>query len=137
MQGESGILLGFDVGLKRTGVAVGQSVTGTAEPAGLLNSKNGQLDWQEVDQLITKWQPTKVVIGEPGSDNPHLRKLLNRLVHHLQSQHGLPIHRQDEAFTTEAANSLLAERGVGSHDRTELRDQLAACLILEAFMQAQ
>lgn len=126
-------ILAFDVGLKRTGVAVGQTLTKTAQPAANLAVKNGQLPWQQLDELINTWQPHLCVVGDSKSDDPHLNKLTRRLIHYLQSHHRLSVTRIDEAYTTASANQELDGSGLNIQRKTELRDQLAACLILESY----
>jgi len=129
-------ILAFDVGLKRTGVASGQTQTKTAQVAGLLHVKNGQFDWLEVDKIILKWEPNRIVIGDPKTDDPHLKKAINRLKSHIQQQHKLPIMDVDETLSSVAANNELAKSALNVECKTKLRDQLAACLILETYFSS-
>ncbi len=59
-------VLGFDFGTSRIGVAVGQSLTGTAAPLEPVAARDGIPDWQIFDQLIAEWQPTALVVGIPS-----------------------------------------------------------------------
>ncbi|NND00029.1 MAG: Holliday junction resolvase RuvX [Gammaproteobacteria bacterium] len=127
------ILLAFDVGRRRTGVASGQTRTMTSQPAGQLLVRNGRFDWLEVDKLIAGWTPDKIVIGDPGSSDPHLRKVINRLKSYIRQQHKLPIVDIDETLTSSAANSELEGLGLSLGRKTKLRDQFAACLILQGY----
>lgn len=127
------IILAFDIGLKRTGVAVGQTLTRTTQAAGQLLVNNGQFDWPEVDKLIAKWAADRVLIGDPKSDEPRLNKVINRFKHHLRHQHKLPIQDWDEAYTSASANAELGNYKLSKKSRIEMRDQLAACLILQAY----
>jgi len=126
-------LLAFDVGLKRTGVASGQTLTQTSQIAGQLLVTNGRFDWPEVDRLIAKWEPHRIVIGNPGTNNPHLNKVINRLKSHIQQQHKLPIIDVDETLTSAAASLELSGSGLNTAQKTNIRDQLAACLILDTY----
>lgn len=132
----SDTFLALDIGLKRTGVACGQLLTKTANPAGLIAVNNGRHDWPTLDKLINEWQPSKIVIGNPNSDSPHLNKAINRVKSHIQQQHKLPIIDVDERLTSNAANHELVEHGLNIRDKTELRDQIAACLILETYFNS-
>ena len=76
--------LGFDIGLKRTGVASGHTLTKTANPAGQLIVTNGRFDWLQVDKLINQWQPSALVIGDPKTEDPALKKVINRFKSHIQ-----------------------------------------------------
>jgi len=134
-------VLCFDIGLKRTGVASGHSLTKTASPAGQLTVSNGQFDWPLVDKLIAKWEPTHIVIGDPNINNlstiaPALRKTINRFKSHIQQKHKLPIIEVDERLTSSAANLELHDRGLSEAKKISLRDQIAACLILETYFNS-
>lgn len=129
-------VLAFDVGLKRTGVAVGQSLTGTTQVAGQIPVKQGRLDWTEVTKLMEHWQPDQILIGDPQSDNPHLNKVINRLKSFVRQNYKLPVVNWNEAYTTESANVELQALNQSTSDKRALRDQLAACLMLEAYFDS-
>lgn len=125
------VFLAFDIGLKRTGVASGHSMTKSARPAGQLLVKNGRFDWLEVDKLLKEWQPSALVIGDPKTEDPALKKAINRFKSHIQQNHKLPIFEVDERLTSSAANDEISGQGFSLERKIELRDQIAACLILE------
>ncbi|MBT8116053.1 MAG: Holliday junction resolvase RuvX [Arenicella sp.] len=129
-------LLALDIGLRRTGVAVGNSLGGLAQPAGLIGVRNGRMDWQELDRLIERWQPQALILGDPQSKDPALNKLKNRVKSHVQQHHKIPIIEWNEAYTTESANAELVTRKVNSKNKVNLRDQIAACLILDAYLDS-
>lgn len=129
-------LLAFDIGLKRTGVAVGQVLTKTAEPAGQIEVKNGRLDWQKLDQLIDRWQPDLIIVGDPKTQDPRLLKVINRFKHHIQQQHKITIIDVDETLTSDAANAHLTEQQLTQTQKINLRDQIAACLILQTWFNS-
>jgi len=129
-------LLAFDIGLKRTGVASGNSFNNTANPAGQITVVRGRHDWPAVDNLIERWLPDYIVIGDPGSQDPHLNKAINRFKSHIQRHHKLPIIDVNERLTSDAANQALRERGLSVSRKTEMRDQVAACLILETYFNS-
>ena len=129
--------LALDIGLKRTGAASGQSLTRSARPAGQLHVKNGRHDWQQLDKLINEWQPSAIIIGNPNSDDLALKKAINRVKSHIQQNHKLPIHDVDERLTSVAANTEIADQNLSLEKKVELRDQVAACLILETYFNSQ
>ncbi len=126
-------ILSFDIGLKRTGMAIGQTISKTAQAAGQLRSGNGQLDWQQLENTLTQWQPDIIVVGDPKTNDPHLNKLINRFKSYIQQKHKLPIIQIDEELTSSVANMELQQSGLSTQKKTELRDQVAACLILESY----
>jgi len=128
--------LAFDIGLKRTGVASGGHFTKTAAPVGTLVVANGRHDWVGVDSLIEEWAPDAIIIGDPKSSDPHLNKAINRFKSHIHRWHKLPIIDVDERLTSSAANHQLSQRGLSQQRKTELRDQVAATLILETYFNS-
>jgi putative Holliday junction resolvase len=126
--------LAFDIGLKRTGVAHGQSITNSAQTAGTLDVVRGRFDWHAVDRLLERWKPNAIVIGDPQTHDANLRKVINRFKSHIQQHHKLPIICIDERLTSAAANAELA--GHSQQFKTDHRDQIAACLILETYLNS-
>lgn len=129
-------VLAFDIGLKRTGVASGQTLTKTSQSAGQLLVNRGRHNWPELDKILQRWQPGLIVIGDPNSDDPSLLKAINRFKSHIQQQHKIPIVEIDERLSSDAANAEFAQSGLRQTKKTELRDQIAACLILESYFNS-
>ena len=78
--------LGFDYGTRRIGIAVGNTVSGSASALDTILVKNEQPDWQHITRLIEEWQPDALIVGWPiqmdESDNPvtpKARRFGNRL----------------------------------------------------------
>jgi putative Holliday junction resolvase len=129
-------ILCFDIGLKRTGVASGQTLSKSANPAGQLLVSNGRHDWGELDKLIEQWQPDLIVIGDPKTDDSHLNKAINRFKSYIQKNHKIRIVDVDETLSSNAANFELANKGFTHSRKTKLRDQIAACLILQSYFNS-
>ncbi|HEY5666325.1 MAG TPA: Holliday junction resolvase RuvX [Gammaproteobacteria bacterium] len=132
------LLLAFDFGLKRIGVATANVHTRTASPLTTLSADDAP-PWQDIDALIAEWQPDLIVIGDPGPDaNPGLRKALDAFVGALDERYSIPVSSVDESFTSSAAEAeLRADRRKGIYNqrlRREQIDQQAACLIAEQWM---
>lgn len=134
--GNAETFLAFDIGLKRTGAASGSLFTKSATPAGAIVVHNGRHDWVSVDSLIEEWAPDAIIVGDPQSTDPHLNKAINRFKSHIQQWHKLPIIDVDERLSSSAANQSLARRGLSQQRKTELRDQVAASLILETYVNS-
>lgn len=60
-----GVVLAFDFGLARTGVAVGNTLTGTARALAIIDSPTNDARWQGIAPLIEEWQPAFLVVGVP------------------------------------------------------------------------
>lgn len=130
-------ILGFDFGVTSIGVAVGQTITGTASPLPALKANDGIPNWQQVETLLQEWQPASCVVGLPlnmdSTEQPltaRARKFANR----LHGRFGIPVHLQDERLTTVSAKEILFAQG-GARKLEKARiDSAAACLITEDFL---
>lgn len=136
-------VIAFDFGLKRTGVAVGNTLTGSASPESTLVSQNEQPDWQSITRLFNEWKPDQLVVGMPteldGSESP-LAQRINRFCNQLNGRYNLPVDQENEQFTSiEAAARLKQLRQTGRKKRVskEEVDKIAASIILENWMQKQ
>lgn len=133
--GEHLTLLGFDFGTRRIGVAVGQTVTGTARPLTTLNAQHGQPNWDEVSALIREWQPAALVLGVPvhmdGSEHERT-DAARRFGDQLNGRYGLPVHWVDERLSSEEAERQLKNRGSGE-SKPDI-DAVAAQVILQTWL---
>lgn len=128
-------VLAFDIGLKRTGVATGQTLSCSANPLDLIKVNNGQHDWIKLDKLIAEWAPSTIVIGQPNTQDASLNKAINRFKSYIQKTHKLSVVEIDETLSSHAANQEMAGIIKSNKDKTRLRDQVAACLILESYFR--
>lgn len=130
-------VIGFDFGTHSIGVAVGQSLTGTASPLPALKAKDGQPNWDLVAKLFAEWQPDTVVVGLPlnmdGSDQP-LTDLARKFANRLHGRFGLQVVLQDERLTTVAAKEDLFSRGGYKQLQKGKVDSAAAQLIVEDYL---
>jgi putative Holliday junction resolvase len=134
------ILLGFDFGLKRIGVAVGQTVTATANHLVTLNANQGEPEWNAVTKLIKTWQPDGLVVGIPlnmdGTEQP-LSQLARQFARQLQERFNLPIYEMDERLSTKEARArLFAEGGFKALQNGQV-DRIAAQLILQNWLTSK
>lgn len=132
------LILAFDFGLKRIGVATGNLLTRTASPLTTLSAPKGA-PWDEIDRLLADWHPDLIVVGHPGPDAaPELLAALDEFLAQLALRQTRPVEQVDESFSSAAASSeLRAERGKGLYNRRLKKPQIdsrAACLIAEQWM---
>ncbi len=134
---DSAIVLAFDFGTKRIGVAIGQRVTKMARALITLSAKNGVPHWDKVTQLVKRWQPQEFVIGIPlnmdGSEQP-LTQHARNFARMLQERYHLRVHEVDERLTTVAARERLFEEGGYKALQEGQVDSVAAQLILQAWL---
>lgn len=135
---ESYTLLAFDYGLRRIGVAVGQSITATASPLPPLLARNGQPDWGQVERLLAEWQPRRLVVGLPldlDDSEQALSVAARKFAGRLHGRFGLAVDFVDERLSTKAARAELFERGGYKALQKQSVDSRAACLILEGWFE--
>ena len=119
--------LAFDFGLKRTGVATGNSLLRQATPLTTVAAE-GDARFAPIAKLIAEWQPDALVVGIPvhpdGAPHDNTRRA-QRFARQLQGRFGLPVHEVDERYsTTEAAAG-------GARDL----DAASAAVILDQYLR--
>jgi putative Holliday junction resolvase len=135
-------ILAFDFGLRRIGVAVGQDITGTASPLGVIANRDDGVDHQVLAALIKEWRPTGLVVGMPthadGSPSD-MQKPVDAFIEDLR-RYELSIDTVDERYTSVAAEQALKEaRAAGTRGRIskEMIDSAAAVFIAERYLSSR
>ena len=129
-------LLGFDYGTHKIGVAVGQELTGTANPLTVLSRVKGKPDWDRIQELIDEWQPQALVVGlpiGPEENETPMTKAARKFARQLEGRFSLPVHLADERLTSREAWSRIG--GIATRDVTRI-DSMAAKLILETWFSS-
>ncbi|MBV1788397.1 Holliday junction resolvase RuvX [Marinobacterium sp. D7] len=127
-------VMGFDFGTTRIGVAIGQSVTGTASPLEPLRAQEGKPDWPALDALVQEWRPDALVVGLPLNMDGSISEMARRarkFANRIQDRYQLPCFLIDERLTTAEAKRLHLDAGGGSNFKQESVDGIAARLLLE------
>lgn len=130
------MILGFDFGLRGIGVAVGQAVTRTASPVGVITAQQGMPDWVAMDALIKAWRPTTLVVGLPLNMDGSMSDMAFRaqkFAKRLKERYRLEVHCMDERLSTHEAIAWYRERYQKEPDKAT-KDSLAAVIILESFL---
>ncbi|MES9871243.1 MAG: Holliday junction resolvase RuvX, partial [Sedimenticola sp.] len=98
-----GTLLGFDYGPSKIGVAVGQTLTGSATPLDTLRSVQEKPDWEGISRLIEEWKPEALVVGLPfnmDDTEAEIAPQARRFARQLEGRYHLPVHMADERLTS-------------------------------------
>jgi putative Holliday junction resolvase len=133
----NGTLLAFDFGARRIGVAVGNTISGTAQPLTTLHGEQNEQRFTAIAGLVHEWQPVALVVGLPCNDDgtPHeMTRLCRRFAQRLKGRFGLPAILVDERYTSAAASMQLSEAGIRGIQQKALLDQVAAQQILQAYL---
>ena len=132
-----GTLLAFDFGTRRIGVAIGNSLSGTARPLTTLHGEKNEQRFAAIEDIMREWQPAALVVGLPCNDDgsPHeMTRLCRRFANRLKGRFNLPVILVDERYTSAAASSELSAAGVHGIRQKPLLDQYAAQQILQAYL---
>jgi putative Holliday junction resolvase len=99
--------LAFDFGMKRTGVATGNTLLGSARPLTTIAAE-GDARFAPIEKLIKEWQPDALVVGVPyhpdGAAHDNTRRA-QRFGRQLHGRFGLPVHEVDERYSTTEAHA--------------------------------
>jgi putative Holliday junction resolvase len=137
-----GTVLGFDVGARRIGVAVGSAFGHGARALAVVDVHHEQPDWAAIDRLQREWRPDGFVVGDPmtldGGDQP-IRRFAHAFAVELRGRYRLPVVLVDErASSIEAAQRFAVDRAEGRRRRRDaaVLDAVAAAVIVERWLAA-
>lgn len=137
-------VLAFDFGLKRIGIAAGETLTATAAPRPAVKVTQAGPDWGSIEHELRALQPRLLVVGEPynadGSPGA-LAQAAREFAAELKRRFGLPVNMIDERWSSlEAHAALKARRASGERKRRVRRediDSAAAAVILERWLAGE
>ena len=135
------IYIAFDYGLKKTGVAIGQSITKTASPLTSLSMNKGEPDWSEIDSIIENFKPSCAVFGMPeefiNTDNSLINNI-KAFSFEINQRYGISIKFVNEHLTSKIAKDQLKEQRQEGILQRQLKkgqiDSMAASIILQEWM---
>lgn len=131
-------VIAFDYGLKYIGAAVGQSLTGTANPLATLKANDGVPNWDSIAALLREWQPQQLIVGLPlnmDGSSSELSQRAEKFARRLHGRFNLPVTMADERLSSFAAKGEIIEQR-GSRDfKQQGVDSLAAVIILESWFR--
>ena len=117
-------LLAFDYGEKRIGVAVGNTITKTAEPLTIIQQKNQDERWKVIEQLIQEWQPKILIVGLPKHPDGTEHEMTHKAKRFGNQLHGR--FQKQVVWVDERYTSVSVDGG---------NDALAAQLILQQYLE--
>lgn len=135
------MLLGFDYGARRIGVAVGNRISGSARALDVVANGAGGPDWQRIDGLLREWRPDAMLVGLPltlDSAEQRTSQAARSFATALETRYPLPTILVDERLSShEAAHRFAARRASGSARRKDAAglDAVAAEVIVEQWLR--
>ena len=137
-----GTVLGFDVGARRIGVAIGSAFGHGARALAVIDVHGEQVDWAAIDRVQKEWRPDGLVVGDPmtldGGDQP-IRGVAHAFAAQLRTRYALPVVLVDERSSSiEAAQRFADDRAQGRRKRRDAAalDAVAAAVIVERWLAA-
>ena len=130
-------VIGLDYGTKRVGVALSDQSRMIASPYGVVEAAEA-LD--TIDALVVEEDVELVVVGLPvglagneTSSTSGAREFANQLAERLS----VTVELADERFTSKVAETVLIDAGLTRHRRRQIRDKLAATVMLQSYLDSQ
>jgi putative Holliday junction resolvase len=132
----TGRALGLDPGERRIGVAVSDVSRTIASPVRFID-RNTEDVVQTLRDIRDEYEIAIVVVGLPinldGSEGRSARAARD-FADLVNEATGLTVELQDERFTSRTAEAALIEGGVSRKSRKEKRDQVAAAVMLQSYL---
>lgn len=133
-------VLTFDYGLKTIGMAIGQTLTGTASPLDGLKANDGVPNWDQLKKVIDEWQPDLCLVGLPLNMDGSRSIMCDRaekFARRLHGRFGTRVETMDERLTTfEAKGEIIKQKGSRQFKENNI-DSLSARLIFESWYNSQ
>ncbi|MBW3498347.1 Holliday junction resolvase RuvX [Janthinobacterium sp. NKUCC08_JDC] len=122
-------ILAFDFGLKRIGVAIGNTMICQAKPLSVITATANEPKFAAIDSLIKEWGASRIVVGLPSHPDGTEHEMSARCRRFANQMHGrfnLPVELVDERYSSAV---IAAKRG-------EVIDDRAAAIILQQYFDA-
>ncbi len=130
-------ILAFDFGARWIGVAVGDTETRLAHPLGMFEAESGAKRMSEVETLLKRWRPERLLVGLPlamdGSEHA-MSQRARRFARQLEARFRLPVELADERLSSVTARAHLRETGRGGREHKNAAHALAAKIILQSYL---
>ncbi len=129
----------MDFGLRRVGSAISDPGHRIASPLEVYERRNDDLDAQHYCKLAREHEVARIVVGLPvhtSGREGQLATLARQWGSWLASATGLPVVYADERYTSVEADNLMIQSGLKRQKRKELRDKLAAQILLQGYLDA-
>jgi putative Holliday junction resolvase len=133
-------ILAVDYGEKRIGLAVSDELGITASPLMTLVRRSDDETVRQIAQLASKLRVTQIVVGLPrrtDAQEGEMERKVKAFAEKLRQAISVPIVLFDERFTTRIAEQVLLEADLSRRKRKQVRDRLAAVILLQSFLEAQ
>jgi putative Holliday junction resolvase len=132
-------VLGLDHGVRRIGVAVSDATGTIATPLSVID-RRGEDVAEALRSIVDEYEAELIVVGLPvhlSGEEGASAQAARAFAETVAEATGLPVALQDERFTTVTAEDALLEGGVRRETRREVRDKVAAAVMLQGFLDSR
>ena len=137
---DMGRVLGIDYGERRLGLAISDETRTIASGLEVYERRSPERDLHHLKEVVERYGVERVVLGLPlhmdGSYGPKAQEVL-QFKEQLEEALKMPVDLMDERLTTREAERVLLEADLSRRRRRGIRDQLAAVLILQGYLDRQ
>lgn len=119
----------FDFGVKRIGVAMGNTMIRQAQPVKVISAIDNATRFADIQALLDEWKPDRLVVGLPMHPDgaPHeMTARARKFANQLHGRFSLPVELVDERYSSAV---ISAKRG-------EVIDDRAAAIILQQYFDS-
>lgn len=129
-------IMAFDFGESRIGVATGNTELKIAHPLDTITGQNKFDKLDKIAKLVEKWKPKLFIVGKPGDieSKDQLIASINKFANRLSHKFKIPVEFINEDYSSALASGQLNEQYIFGRKQSEKLDQLAACAILETYL---
>lgn len=139
--GNARTIVAFDYGLRRIGIAVGNTLTSTAAPLETIDARDGEADWTAIAAVLRSYAPSVCLVGIPynmdGSDTS-LTQRARSFAARLADLGRIDVVLVDERLSSHAAQEILRERRQTGQLKRRVRsgdvDRMAATVLLQQWL---
>ena len=122
-------VFGFDFGIKRIGLAMGNTLIRQAQPLKVVSAIDNAARFDAIGALIAEWTPARLIVGlpsHPDGTEHEMSARCRRFANQLHGRFNLPVVLVDERYSSAV---ISAKRG-------EVIDDRAAAIILQQYFDA-
>ena len=133
-------VLAIDYGLRNIGVAVGNTLSRTAQPLAIINARDGVPDWDVLAKVIEEWQPHRVVVGHPlnmdGTESDINQRVM-KFARQVEGRYQRIVTLVDERLSSREAKAVALASGHDGDFAAKPIDDEAAAIILSTWLNEQ
>lgn len=130
------MIMAFDFGTQKMGMAVGQSMIESANPLALFPMKDGIPNWDELLKIVKQYQPTLFLVGLPlnmDDSESELSTRARKFARRLQHQTHINTLMVDERLSTREARDELEHYQAQGRAKKLAADSIAAALFIQSW----